>query len=552
MTTNSKTAFIDTSSCLQPNAVTILRCEIMPRLEKEGCRLVLAQKVVGELEKHEAGTDPVLRNTARDVLAYFSTLEGRPDFRLVGEPDDPVVDALFQALFIRFRTKFPQVLITQDVPLMADILDLANSRSVTRGVYPIEIWTIDERTGQLRSVERREVDARIAGRTRRAEPAAAKVDKKSDFQPYALTAAVTTATTRVPVTAPEPGEGATLHCGDGTSVILGKKLGRGGEGTVYDTDRAGLVAKVYSAKCLTREREQKLARMIEHGLDWSDPRCAGICWPTSLLRDRNSVFRGYLMPKAYGEPLANGVFIGRNLLRSFPDWDRTNLVHLCLEITRKIQFLHSANVLIGDINQNNILVAGDREVYLLDTDSYQVEMWPCPVGTVHFTPPELQGCRFKDLVRTKEHERFAVATLLFMVLHAGKPPYAQTGGEDPGQNIRNRKFSYPFKERKSQNVPAGPWRFIWSNLSLATKEAFFRSFDASHAKEPRVTLEEWIKVLEAYLYHLKNHDLGPGNIERQLFPNQNKPLSEHAVTRYGQKPRSRTTASARMSVTFNR
>ena len=98
------------------------------------------------------------------------------------------------------------------------------------------------------------------------------------------------------------------------------------------------------------------------------------------------------------------------------------------------------NIIIGDINPLNILVKSPTEVYFVDTDSYQVENYPCPVGTIEFTPPELQGKNYETFLRSFENEYFAIATLVFMILLPGKSPYTQQGGGDPAANIRAMEF----------------------------------------------------------------------------------------------------------------
>ena len=42
-------------------------------------------------------------------------------------------------------------------------------------------------------------------------------------------------------------------------------------------------------------------------------------------------------------------------------------------------YLHERNIIMGDINALNILVVSPTEVYFVDTDSYQIEEFPCPV-----------------------------------------------------------------------------------------------------------------------------------------------------------------------------
>ena len=53
------------------------------------------------------------------------------------------------------------------------------------------------------------------------------------------------------------------------------------------------------------------------------------------------------------------------------------------------------------------------------------------------------------------NENFAVATLLFMIMLPGKPPYSQQGGEDPVSNIMKMNFHILLERvqiRKRQKV----------------------------------------------------------------------------------------------------
>jgi hypothetical protein len=172
----------------------------------------------------------------------------------------------------------------------------------------------------------------------------------------------------------------------------------------------------------------------------------------------------------------------------------------------------------------NVLVESEREVFFVDTDSYQVESHPCSVGMVNFTPPEIQSRDFRTFLRTTAHENFAVATLLFMILMPGKPPYSHQGGGTPGANIREGNFSYPLGEKTNKKTPEGPWRFMWSNLPFRTKEAFFGCF----AENRRPTVTEWMGILRHY-----QDTLDHGNVTDEIFPTAFKPISSHARQEFG-------------------
>jgi hypothetical protein len=236
----------------------------------------------------------------------------------------------------------------------------------------------------------------------------------------------------------------------------------------------------------------------------SDP---AICWPSSLVLDQDKLFRGYVMARASGKPLAHGLFIPKSWLDEKPAWNRRHSVKLAINILERIRYLHQLKVLLGDINPLNILTKDENTIYFVDSDSYQIEGFPCPVGTVNFTAPEIQGVDFRTFLRKPGHELFAVATLLFMILMPGKTPYSHQGGESGYLNIQEMHFPYPFGENHADGAPLGPWRFCWSHLTFGIKEAFHRSFHRDRKQEPRVTLDEWLILLRDYkkLLDLPNH-----------------------------------------------
>ena len=167
------------------------------------------------------------------------------------------------------------------------------------------------------------------------------------------------------------------------------------------------------------------------------------------------------------------------------------------------------------------MIKNDTEVYFVDTDSYQIESYPCPVGTVNFTAPEIQNKDFKAFFRTIEHEYFAVATLMFMALLPGKPPYSQQGGSNPSINIKNMDFSYPLGEQSNKKVPQGPWRYIWSHLPYKVKELFYNSFTTNSRPTPKVLLD----ALTDYKHYLENpHKYD--NFSNEIFPNKFKELKK--------------------------
>lgn len=335
-------------------------------------------------------------------------------------------------------------------------------------------------------------------------------DHRPSLRPFAMP--------KAPIAVPEeplavstiPREGNVVRSGSRGNVKLLRALSSGGEGTIYRTDRPGFVCKVYHQGRITTLRRQKIELMLSRPIDRD-----GICWPVDTAFNDANDFVGFFMPEAEGKPIQTSVFVKPVLEKTFPGWKRVDLVRLCLAFLEHVEYLHRLNIIIGDINPLNLLVTADSSrLWIVDTDSFQIEGFPCPVGTVNFTAPEIQGRSYSTFLRSKDHELFAIATMLFMILHPGKPPYAQQGGGDPGENIRNGNFSYPLGEDSSGNAPEGPWRRIWSNLIYDLKDAFSRSFK----EKQRLPISEWHHLLEKYRFCIeeqKSHsnDLFPDSLK---------------------------------------
>lgn len=279
-------------------------------------------------------------------------------------------------------------------------------------------------------------------------------------------------------------------------IKLTKKIGEGGEGSVFETSlgkTSDYVAKIYSRNKLIDTKVEKLKLMMSKSIT-----LRGVCFPVAIIKNEKEEPVGFLMPRAKGVELGKSVFMPKLLQQKFPSWTRRDTIQLCITILEKIKYLNDRNIILGDINGQNILVVSPTEVYFVDCDSYQIGSYPCPAGTVHFTPPEAQGKDYSTFLRTQAMENFAIATLLFMIMLPGKSPYASVGGASPAENIRNGVFVYNSDNSK---VPPGKWGFIWSHMSYDTKQAFvdtFQSAGAHFAPAKRLNAAAWLKVFRKY------------------------------------------------------
>lgn len=301
-----------------------------------------------------------------------------------------------------------------------------------------------------------------------------------------------------------PQQGALILDSWGAQSLLVRSLGLGGQGSVYLTDKAQ-VCKLYDDSHRTMDVCQKLQLMLTRPLQYP-----GVCWPRSLAFNQNREFVGFLMDKAKGKELQKVIFLRSALVSTFPNWTRIQLVTLTINILKAISFLHAGNVILGDINPLNILVVDENHVYIIDTDSFQIEGFPCPVGTPSFLTPELAGKNLRGILRTYDQEYFAVTTLVFMLVMLGKAPYSHKGGSDPSKNVRDGIFPYSRPGRNGSNgVPEGDCDSMWNNLPYHLKEKFHQAFTDGN----RFPTHEWITVMERY-----RSDLVRGYVSNDLFP----------------------------------
>lgn len=522
--------FIDTCSLLH-FASDQFWLHVVPIIQRRQNKIIIPIRAMEEIKKHSKNSNkPELQKKAESSLEILNKLILAGFLEVRGEENDNFADNVFQVVFTKFRMTHKLLLITQDGDLAYDIYNLNNVKSVRAN--PVYVKRINkygflsnfefnqnqskERIGSNKNTEhkKREVDIKIS------ENEIFKVTKNiTDIPDVKLNISAI------------PREGQSAYIFDEEKRIdikLIKAIASGGEGTIFTTNTE-YVAKIYKNEKLNKRKYEKIKLMLSKEI-----KCEGICYPVACLYNNDREFIGYLMPKAKGKELQKSLFIKPLFVKNFPGWKKRDTVELSVVILEKIKYLHDRNIIMGDINPANILVVSPKEVYFVDTDSYQIEGFPCPVGTINYTAPEIQRKNFDSFLRTIGNENFAVATLLFMIMLPGKPPYSQQGGESPIDNIVKMDFSYPFGEQSNRKTPDGPWRFIWSHLTYDIKESFYQTFrkdGKTNTDKTRLSVDEWLSKFTYYLYLLDSGKLGEQDkMSEELFPNRHKKNSKVTYT----------------------
>lgn len=480
--------FMDASALLSKEADKFW-INAIPALIKADVKIIIASKVCAELTKISLSkTQPkALKDHAGQVLISIKSFKDSGFVDIFGDPDDLNTDEnIFVSVFPQLVTKYNLLLISQDDKVTQQVLSLNNKKK--KGANDILVQKINP-AGYLGG-------------------AIVTFDSKRKAVPLNEKFSIRNVVTKIDNTLtindlPDEGDTVTAKSGTETSkIVLVKELSKGGEGVVYDTNIEDMVAKIYFPNKVSSMTYEKLKLLCSKPILHD-----GICFPSSLLYNDAGEFVGFLMPKAQGMELATSVLIPSALKKKFPKWKRADLVQLCLTILEKINYMHDRNILLGDINPRNILVVSPQKVFFVDTDSYQVEGFPCPVCNTEYVCPELQNKNFSDLLRTLSSERFAIATLLFKIMMLGRHPYSAAGGYNPTENIRKANFPYNPTSDEQGDIPEGPWLYLWSHMSQDIKQAFFDSFNKQgkhYAEHMRLSSYDWHDRFEAYLNVLSN------------------------------------------------
>jgi DNA-binding helix-hairpin-helix protein with protein kinase domain len=299
----------------------------------------------------------------------------------------------------------------------------------------------------------------------------------------------------------------TLLAGGNTEYRLDGLLAEGGEGRVFEVKgRDDVVAKIY--KDLDMSRKEKLRIMTARGTKSLRKVSA---WPISALSDSTDETVGFVMESLVGwEPLHN-VYQIRSRLKLFPHNSYAFLVRAARNLATCVHHLHEEGIVVGDLNESNVLVNGKAMVKLIDADSFQVPgptaLFSCKVGKAELLPPELQGHSLEGLVRTPEHDRFALSALIFQTLVFGRHPFAGTGPQDVELTLETciERGYYAYTTKREIPVRPPP------NLNLdwlpdGIRELFEQAFDPQAGERP--TAKAWyfaLKELETSLSTCKEN-----------------------------------------------
>ncbi len=279
----------------------------------------------------------------------------------------------------------------------------------------------------------------------------------------------------------------------GGECELGERIGTGGEGSVYRlAGQPQRVAKIY-LKPPAQLTVDKLHAMVRLG---SDTLRAVAAWPTDLILDRTSCV-GFLMPFVSDASLIDHLSHPAERRRRNHQIDYAFLSTVARNVMDAAASLHAAGVMIGDVNESNVVVRRDATVCFIDADSFQVSVdgrtYMCGVGKDMYTPPELLGLNLGQQVRTANQDCFSLAILVFQLLMHGRHPFhgrpLDGVDRDTMAAIRAGAYAYSIPSNGMIGPPPGA-------MEVSALGELGQHFERAFRSQYRPSAKEWVDALE--------------------------------------------------------
>ncbi len=309
------------------------------------------------------------------------------------------------------------------------------------------------------------------------------------------------------------------YAGTISSYNATQEIGKGGEGYVYElANNPAQVLKVYFEE-LSLAKIAKLQLMVLMANPQIDAYSA---WPKDIVKDQQGKYCGFVMRKLSGYVPLHNLFSPMDRKRMFPDKGYNFLVHVARNLATAFYTLHAAGLVVGDINEGNILVNAQGMVAFIDCDSFQVKDGShyhlCEVGVPRYTPPELLvNTSFETVVRTINTDSFSMVILIFQLLFLGRHPYAgknnSAGDIDEEKAIKNNWFAYSLQNNNGKLLPPAD-SFPIKSLPEDLVALFHQSFEQI---ENRPLPAKWVTGLDSFLKMMVNCAVSPIHIYPSAF-----------------------------------
>jgi serine/threonine protein kinase len=319
------------------------------------------------------------------------------------------------------------------------------------------------------------------------------------------------------------------------TVVVGRKLGEGGQGAVYEVDYNGQkkALKWYSGKRL--EKPEKFYANLENNIKKGKPTKAFL-WPEAITEKAGAAF-GYIMdlrPDEYKD--FTKFLLGKEKFASI-----TAICNASLHIIDGFGELHRRGYSYQDLNDGNFFInpkTGD--VLICDNDNVSEAGSDSGIaGKPRYMAPEIvRG----DKTPNKYTDRFSLAVILFLLWTKNHPlegkaafPVCMDAAHDIKIYGENPVFIFDPDDNSNRPVQGLNKGAIanWPFLPPYLQEQFVKAFSKEIMKEPskRIIELEWLRTLirmrseiykcpcgEVYFADPANPNPCPACQKKNIFP----------------------------------
>lgn len=304
----------------------------------------------------------------------------------------------------------------------------------------------------------------------------------------------------------------------GWLVTEDKPFASGGAGQVHRATDAQ--RRTYCVKLLTDPKPDDLAK-VGHMVDHPPASFIGgwgqLCWPLDLVRPQGPSADpvGYVMPMALQDSVelsnvTNLRWPGRVQPPLAQKLDRcaahglTRRMYVACNIAAAVNEVHRLGCVFVDLKPQNILIAPDGGVSLVDLDSVQIKagarLYRGPLGSPEYMPSESYRMNFYvSPVIDPSWDRFSLAVIIYEIL-LGIHPFSATakptviGCETIEESIRFMMYVHGRNRANLAAIPA-PHEGM-SQLAPTLAQLFLRAFESTDPAQ-RPTNLEWGMTLKA-------------------------------------------------------
>jgi DNA-binding helix-hairpin-helix protein with protein kinase domain len=270
----------------------------------------------------------------------------------------------------------------------------------------------------------------------------------------------------------------------GTRVLVGPRLGEGGQGVVHEAEFNGFACAVKWYRAVPRPQE--LRKSIAALAERSRPHPAFI-WPIDLVTSDEFPGFGYVMPRVGPGFISFAQLLGRPEPPSFRE-----MIRIGRQLVSAFEALHASGLCYRDISFGNLLVdPGRAEVAIIDNDNVGVDggdvfVW----GTLRFMAPEVVR---RDAFPSSLSDLHSLAVFLFYLFVHGHPlegrrteatfSWATSGREtDVELAVRNfgtsPLFIFDPADDSNRPLPGDPVLTWWPIYPRFFQDVFLQAFTA--------------------------------------------------------------------------